>query len=146
MTLAGGSMATFNDWHPSTHLESLRFPNSEASVPRVRDFVATAVGGRLATGRLGDLRLCVSELATNAVAHGTPPDGQFAVAVVWDKRCICVEVRDTGGGSPVVASAAGTDEHGRGLALVQALADDWGVFFHPVGKTVWFALKAEGPG
>nr|WP_307815659.1 ATP-binding protein [Streptomyces sp. 7-21] len=92
------------------------------------------------------IALCVSELATNAVAHGTPPDGQFAVAVVWDKRCICVEVRDTGGGSPVVASAAGTDEHGRGLALVQALADDWGVFFHPVGKTVWFALKAEGPG
>ena len=39
-------------------------------------------------------------------------------------------------------------EHGRGLALVDALADDWG--WEPEagggGKTVWFDLRADGAG
>jgi hypothetical protein len=38
---------------------------------------------------------------------------------------------------------AGESTHGRGLVLVQSLADAWGVRAHGVGKSVWFELDAE---
>nr|WP_019711415.1 ATP-binding protein [Streptomyces xinghaiensis] len=41
-----------------------------------------------------------------------------------------------------------TAEHGRGLLLVQACADDWGTMWHggrpPTGKSVWFRLVDRG--
>ncbi|MGW1163344.1 ATP-binding protein, partial [Streptomyces sp. NPDC002513] len=38
---------------------------------------------------------------------------------------------------------SGDGTHGRGLVLVQSLADAWGVRAHGVGKAVWFDLGAE---
>jgi hypothetical protein len=46
-----------------------------------------------------------------------------------------VEVHDSGGGEPCVADKA--DEGGRGLLLVAALADKWGVGQRDPGKVVW---------
>jgi serine/threonine-protein kinase RsbW len=41
----------------------------------------------------------------------------------------------------VVRHPEPSDLSGRGMALVQALADDWGVEVGPDGKTVWFSLE-----
>ncbi|EYT81104.1 regulatory protein [Streptomyces sp. Tu 6176] len=118
-------------------LRQRRFPRSRRSVGRARLFaVETLVEwGRL--DRQDDVRLCVSELATNAVLHGVPPGRQFCLSLIGDGSSVRVEVRDSGGGRPQVSDVDVGECGGRGLRIVMALADGFGVTPHNPGKTVW---------
>jgi anti-sigma regulatory factor (Ser/Thr protein kinase) len=103
------------------------------------------VGGRWAgpEGRDVDtLVLLVSELVTNAVVHtGRPavlllvlPDPQEAV------RAVRLEVADHSTRVPRRRCAEGEDTGGRGLELVEVLADRWGWQREGDGKRVWCEL------
>jgi anti-sigma regulatory factor (Ser/Thr protein kinase) len=91
--------------------------------------------GLSAWERADDVSLCVSELATNALLHGAPPGRGFLLRVRYDGAVVRVEVHDSGGGEPCVSELP--DEGGRGLFLVAALADKWGVGQRDPGKVVW---------
>ena len=56
------------------------------------------------------------------------------------------EVRDTAGGRPERKDPAIDELSGRGLLIVDELADRWGVDEAPPGKSVWFELDAGGSG
>lgn len=88
--------------------------------------------------------LLTSELVTNALIH-TDNDAELTVAL--HRTTLRVEVRDYLERLPEPL-LADCDEstHGRGLLLVQALADAWGVRMqgHDLGKVVWFELDG-GP-
>ncbi|WLW54955.1 ATP-binding protein [Streptomyces sp. SX92] len=118
-----------------------RFPRARSSVGAARTFVLETLTEWGYRERHDDVRLCVSELATNALLHGVPPGREFCVALVADGPLIRVAVRDSGGGSPQVAQESAEMCGGRGLRLVMALADDFGVTSHNPGKTVWTVLK-----
>lgn len=100
----------------------------------------------LADAGLGELAeiaaLLVTELATNAVVHG---GSDLQVEVTRDGGQATIAVRDADTGPVVTApQLAPLGEGGRGLILVNALAESWGTV-HSVGrKTVWFTLAA-GP-
>ncbi|MGA4845917.1 ATP-binding protein [Streptomyces sp. G5(2025)] len=86
--------------------------------------------------------LLTSELVTNALVH---TDHDAIVTATLSRRSLCVEVRDFVGRRPeprVPDADSGTN--GRGLVLVQSLADAWGVRAHGVGKVVWFELNGGG--
>jgi len=88
----------------------------------------------------GEALLVVSELATNAVAHGGA--GGFAVVVSGGDDVVRIEVRDSGAGGGVRVREAGEeDETGRGLLLVEAVARRWGVRTGGHGTTVWAELE-----
>ncbi len=91
--------------------------------------------------RLDDIRLCVSELATNAVLHGVPPGREFCLRLVLDVPFLRVEVVDSGDGQPQVLDQGVEDTGGRGLFLASTLSDDFGVTSHVPGKTVWVVFK-----
>lgn len=108
----------------------------------------------LATAHLADWGLpaesaayVVGELAANAALHGRVPgrDFQLGVAVHGDSL-LRVEVTDTLGaflppGPGAVLVPDGDAEFGRGLLVVEALADRWGVTVGPAPrKTVWAEL------
>ncbi|MFI7316067.1 ATP-binding protein [Streptomyces venezuelae] len=101
------------------------------------------------TARQDDIRLCVSELATNAVLHGVEPGREFCLRVVADDELVRIEVRDGGSGrlevscAAVDADADADAEGGRGLLLATALSDDFGVTAHTLGKTVWLVFKGD---
>ncbi|GGW67997.1 ATP-binding protein [Streptomyces xantholiticus] len=87
--------------------------------------------------------LLVAELAANAVTHGRVPGRDFEITVKLVGRTLRIEVSDTRGElQPLTPGAAGPAprplaETGRGLLLVEALADRWEVLDRiPVGKTV----------
>ncbi|MFJ7148019.1 ATP-binding protein [Streptomyces sp. NPDC100445] len=88
-----------------------------------------------------DVRLCATELLTNVIDHlgeGTPVTVRVRAAAHRRTR---VEVTDPDPHAlPVVLSAAGTAESGRGLALVARLAACWGVVREADRKTVWCEL------
>ncbi|MEV0847418.1 ATP-binding protein [Streptomyces sp. NPDC049954] len=82
--------------------------------------------------------LLTSELVTNALVH-TAHDAVVTATV--GPQGVRVEVRDFTGHRPRPRTPV-PDEHtgGRGLGLVQSLADSWGVRALGVGKVVWFQL------
>lgn len=87
--------------------------------------------------------LLLSELVTNALIH----TGHGAVVTVSvAPTALRVEVRDFVPGLPLsYVPNADDGTHGRGLFLVQSLADAWGVGAHALGKVVWFELDGERP-
>jgi anti-sigma regulatory factor (Ser/Thr protein kinase) len=87
----------------------------------------------------------VAELAANAVLHGRVPGRDFRLTLtVGHGRRLRVEVTDTRGEAlPSSGRVPPRDdaESGRGLLLVEALADAWGVDAGPPPrKTVWAEL------
>ncbi|MFF7752721.1 ATP-binding protein [Streptomyces sp. NPDC007971] len=113
------------------------YGRARRSVPAARRFAdwSLTYWGLAAWERRGDVSLCVSELATNALVHGAPPGRGFLLRLRYDGRLVRAEVHDSGPGVPRVAEDA--DEGGRGLLLVAALADEWGVAERRPGKVVW---------
>ncbi|MGC9378397.1 ATP-binding protein [Streptomyces sp. MH13] len=92
----------------------------------------------------------VAELANNAATHGRVPGRNFQLLLYMVGETLRIEVTDTRGDRlPCLRPTdptAPADESGRGLALVTALADRWGVAPGlPPRKTVWaeLALPAQ---
>ncbi|WP_407698175.1 ATP-binding protein [Streptomyces jumonjinensis] len=87
-------------------------------------------------------QLLASELVTNALVH--TGHGAVVTATVASAT-LRVEVRDFMAGLPLPDPAHRRrdplDVNGRGLALVQSLADSWGVRTQSAGKVVWFELR-----
>ncbi|MFJ8750595.1 ATP-binding protein [Streptomyces sp. NPDC102441] len=105
----------------------------------------------LATAHLGDWGLpvepaanIVAELAANAAVHGRAPGRDFRLGLaVHHEALLRIEVTDTRGERlPLAPGIAADDaESGRGLLIVEALADRWGVDVGPAPrKTVWAEL------
>jgi anti-sigma regulatory factor (Ser/Thr protein kinase) len=123
-----------------------RFPRSRASVRAARTFVHQVLTDWGRVDRLDDIKLCASELATNALLHGVPPGRQYCVTLTLDGPLIRLAVRDTGDHPTPAPPPAPEACSGRGLHLVRELADDLGVTEHVIGKTVWVAFKTDsGP-
>ncbi|WP_443050334.1 ATP-binding protein [Streptomyces sp. NBC_00286] len=113
------------------------------AVPEVRRALRELLSHWGRPGRSETAELLTSELVTNALVH-TDTDAVLTATV--GPRGLRVEVRDFLGRKPSLRQTNGqanADEgtHGRGLVLVQSLADEWGVRAHGVGKSVWFELN-----
>jgi signal transduction histidine kinase len=92
-----------------------------------------------------DMGLIVTELVVNAIHHGDP--GSVSVILTIRNGDAVLEVEDDNGGRPAVRRTAEDDEGGRGLILVQALADRWGCRLGACGrKTVWASLPLSEAG
>ncbi|MFD7667952.1 ATP-binding protein [Streptomyces sp. NPDC059788] len=90
--------------------------------------------------------LILGELAANAVLASTGPGRYIELRFAPADGALRIEVSDAGDGSPVVRQPKPLDEHGRGMVLVGALADKWGVVLRSgPGKTVWVVLELSGP-
>lgn len=100
----------------------------------------TRTCAHLSTTTLEVAHLLVSELVSNAVRHGRP-DIVMTYALHPDHLRIEVEDGDpTPPGQPEFSVSA---EDGRGLLIVSALADRWGMRPLPHGKSMWFDLSLE---
>ncbi|MFI2203703.1 ATP-binding protein [Streptomyces sp. NPDC020192] len=121
-----------------------QYPTSNRSVARARSDALTflnSCGIARENEFASDLALVVSELMANAVTHGRVPGTsgrQVAMSIEKAGSVYRIEVRDTQGDSmPVLGKPGDLSGEGRGLLLVDSLADKWGVRPERVGKTVW---------
>lgn len=85
-----------------------------------------------------------SELAANAIRHTRTGDrdGMYYLQVQRTAGHIWIGLTDDGGPRPHDAAPPG-DEHGRGLMLVAALAQEWGYRTSYDGRRVTWALLRE---
>lgn len=88
-----------------------------------------------------DVALLVSELVANSVLHaGLGPDASVGMRVVATASRVRVEVRDAGPGFAPRPAAPGLQRtSGRGLFIVDRIADRWGVE-RGRGACVWFEI------
>ncbi len=92
---------------------------------------------------LDSAELLLSEIVTNALVHTAGGALLTATLTAGEPPRLRVEVRDTAPRRPWVPRPAPDDASGgRGLLIVRALADAWGVRRETDGKTVWFEITA----
>jgi anti-sigma regulatory factor (Ser/Thr protein kinase) len=114
-----------------------RFDCQPESLAGARRFVRDLLSGQ-PRETVEAAELMTSELATNSVRHAR---SDFELVVHLSRDEVRVEVSDHGQGQPVPRSPMALDQSGRGLQIVQALAEDWGISPSPNGKLVWFILR-----
>ncbi len=91
---------------------------------------------------LDDALVVVSELVGNAVRHG---DVRLALDLQLDDAGLLVAVSDGARALPQQRTGSQDQESGRGLTIVEALAQEWGTEQLPDGKRVWARLRAWAP-
>lgn len=115
---------------------TMRLEGDAASAREARRFVADTLADWERREREGDVTLVASELVTNALLHapGTPP------VLVLRSRDGALRVEVIDGSSSIPHSRPpgdGTGMTGRGLHLVDGVADAWGATVLDVGKATW---------
>jgi anti-sigma regulatory factor (Ser/Thr protein kinase) len=115
----------------------MRFPMRADSVSEARHFVRLVFS--ICPSQIVEAaELLTSELATNVVLHARTA---FDVIASQSDETLRVAVHDESNRMPVPLAREPCDLHGRGLSMVELLADHWGTIKDRPGKTVWFDLR-----
>ncbi|MFW5418719.1 ATP-binding protein [Nocardiopsis sp. CNT-189] len=119
---------------------------------RARNWAAAVIDQRTDAGpeTAHAAELLVSEAVTNAILHTATgaPGGSFTVVLRTSPGAVRVEVHDAGGAAtaPRPLSPLPDSEHGRGVALMAALAQEWGVLSGHRLRGVYFVLHTRPAG
>jgi anti-sigma regulatory factor (Ser/Thr protein kinase) len=116
-----------------------------ASVPVARHLVLDLLGAWEAPHDAGDAALLVTELVANVVDH-VAGGASFTLELTLSEQWLRISVADGSALRPVVREFEAGAPRGRGMRLVEGIADRWGVEDHADGKRVWFELAAPGLG
>ena len=123
---------------PRTDEAEVDLPRSAESVAAARRFVETKVEQWRLEPLLDDALMVTSELVTNAITHA---DSSCRIRLSVSATTLRIDVLDGGSGTPEPRAANETEEHGRGLRIVDAVASAWGLEEVPGrGKLVWAEL------
>jgi anti-sigma regulatory factor (Ser/Thr protein kinase) len=114
---------------------SRTFPPDPSTVAIARSFALDALGGRPVDTDV--VASVVSELVANAVQHARTP---YTVHLEVDDPLLRIGVSDGSDVHPTRLSPPATQEHGRGLALIEGLSRTWGVTNQSRGKVVWLEM------
>lgn len=97
-------------------------------------------GWDLDPGSLADAMLVIEELVANVVDHARTP---FRLTLVRTVDALRIEVEDEDSGSPLLQPLDVRAARGRGLQLVDAVAQSWGCDTRGGGKRVWAELSTR---
>ena len=124
-------------------------PGTPDAAGQARAIVRQALGDR--HPHASDATVIASELVSNAVLHtrSGQPGGTLilSVATAAQPGEVHIHVRDAGDpdsrllDAPVPSASDPDAEHGRGLAIVDALAADWGAYVTSSGQTTWARIS-----
>ncbi|MGW4638812.1 ATP-binding protein [Sphaerisporangium sp. NPDC004334] len=115
------------------------------SAGQARAFVREALGR--AHPVLDEVVLLVSELVTNSVTHSdSRGGGPVTLAISECDGAVHVEVVDRGSEREPRVRGGLEEEGGRGLFLVDAISDRWGMYRDGGGRVVWFAVRFRDAG
>lgn len=122
---------------PGGRLQQHVGQNDPEALSSARHMIRAAVRAWGAKERADEVELAADELTTNALMH---TDGGAIVTIrvlTGPERRLRVDVEDRSSALPRRRDAGDAGVSGRGLMLVDRLADAWGVESRGTGKCVW---------
>ncbi|WP_432137334.1 ATP-binding protein [Streptomyces sp. bgisy154] len=119
--------------------ETFRIAKRKRHVPTARQRIRKALADWGVTGEPADtITLLANELVTNAVTHCRVSHALVEVTLTLHGPDLTLEVSDPDREHlPELHHSGADEERGRGLALVEGLADAWGHRQEPFRKCVW---------
>lgn len=125
-------------------------PHHACGARMARHRLAAELDDLLNASLLADTIAVLAELVGNAIRHAEPLPGGL-VRVAWrlqattDRDLLAVRVTDGGAAdrTPALRSAGAEAVDGRGLRIVEALADRWGIERDGLGQSVWAELHGS---
>jgi len=122
----------------------VRLPGMTSSVPTARHFVESLLTAWGHPDLGWTAAVCISELASNCALHARTA---FGIRVVLSETSVRLEVTDGSLRLPVPRDYGAEATTGRGLQMLDEIAERWGVEVHdvPAGKTVWVELAQAPP-
>lgn len=112
-------------------------PGDPEALVAARHMIGAAVRAWGARGRSDEIELVADELIVNALMHTDGPAIVTLRILAGSQRRLRVEVEDRSSALPRRREAGDSGVSGRGLMLVDRLADVWGVEPRGSGKCVW---------
>jgi anti-sigma regulatory factor (Ser/Thr protein kinase) len=104
---------------------------------QIRNWIIAAISGHDCPVDAADAALVVTELFSNACQHG-PDGGRVLVGYcLWREGARLVVCDDGGPGAPRLVNRGELAEGGRGLRVVDSLAERWGSFRLAGVRAVW---------
>jgi anti-sigma regulatory factor (Ser/Thr protein kinase) len=116
-------------------------PCDTAAPQRARAWAQGQLGSAsvgVADPLMHDTLLCISELVTNAVQASCD---HVSLDLIVDRDRVRIVVTDNGCGWPTMHRPEAEDPHGRGLMIIDAIAQSWGIEPSGVHKAVWAELE-----
>jgi anti-sigma regulatory factor (Ser/Thr protein kinase) len=123
----------------STLSACIDLPPTARSVVAARRMVRAVLGAWAAPQDREDAELLATELVANVVDHAGG-EARLGLEVMLSGQWLRIAVADGSMSRPVVRERSSERARGRGLQLVAAIADRWGVEEDAGGKRVWFEL------
>ena len=122
-------------------MPTVDLPADPSAAGIARRFLRENLGPLGLPGELiADAELLVSELVTNAVVHA---QSGSRVGVDWSATHLRISVFDSSNDAPELRDCGTDSVTGRGLYLVDRIAERWGVDYEGAGKRVWFELDVR---
>jgi two-component sensor histidine kinase len=122
---------------------SVAVPHHPTGARIARRHVSAGLAEAIRPELLADAIAIIAELVGNAIRHALPLPGGV-IRVTWRVRSVAtasvVTITVTDGGArafPAVRHVDSDSIDGRGLAIVEALADGWGFERDGLGQSVW---------
>jgi hypothetical protein len=117
----------------------LRLGALVTAVPTVRTWARVVVAGWDLARLADDAGLVLTELASNSVQHAGGP--AFDIWLRSDRAALAIMIGDSSPAMPVRLEVEATGGlSGRGLVIVDAVAQSWGAYRTPAGKITWAML------
>ena len=129
----------------STLTARVDLPPSPRSVPVARHLSREVLRAWQAPQDTGDVELLVTELVANVVDH-VGGGSALSLELEYSDGWLRIAVTDGSAIRPVVGELRGDQPRGRGMQIVAAIADDWGVDDVSDGKRIWFVLDSRSAG
>jgi anti-sigma regulatory factor (Ser/Thr protein kinase) len=127
----------------STRSASVDLPPTPGSVTAARRVVRDLLAVWDAPHDRDDVALLVTELVANVVDH-VRGEADLTLELSLSDTWLRIGVVDGSSIRPVVQELSHERPRGRGMRLVEALADRWGAEDHEGGKRVWFDMYPSG--
>ncbi|TFV67188.1 UNVERIFIED_ORG: ATP-binding protein [Bacillus sp. AZ43] len=124
----------------TTRTASVDLPPVPTSVPTARHLVLELLRAWGTPHDREDAALLVTELVANVVDH-VGGEANLTLEIETSEDWLRIAVVDGSSVPPIVRQLAADSPRGRGMRMVQAIADRWGADDHGDGKRVWFELR-----
>jgi anti-sigma regulatory factor (Ser/Thr protein kinase) len=124
----------------SSRSASVDLPPTVVSVPAARHIVLELLRAWDVPHDREDAALLVTELVANVVDH-VGGEVHLTLELEASDEWLRIAVADGSSVRPIVRQLSMDEPRGRGMRMIQAIADRWGADDHHGGKRVWFELR-----